>query len=313
MNKLISIIIPVYNEEKNIPVFYEKFSEVISNIKNYDFEIIFVNDGSQDKSLEKMEALSQRDPRIKIIDFSRNFGKEAAITAGINSCLGDACMMADADLQHPLEKIPEFIAKWEKGTEIVIGVRERNKGEGLIKRIGSYLFYKIINRISEMEIVSKSTDFRLLDRIVIDEFKKFTETNRMARALIDWLGFKRGYIYFKANPRLYGKPTYGFLKLTRLAFNSMVSLSLFPLKVAGYLGVTITIISGLIGIFIFFTKYIFGSMDYSWPAILALVNLFLIGIVLSCLGLIALYIANIHTEVTGRPMYIIRKKNGNRQ
>ncbi|MCX6763729.1 MAG: glycosyltransferase family 2 protein [Candidatus Moranbacteria bacterium] len=308
MSQLISIAVPVYNEEKNIPVFWHKLNEIIlSKITAYQWEVIFINDGSRDKTIEELEKLSKIDARIRIIDFSRNFGKEVALTAGLNHCRGDACLMVDADLQHPLEKIPEFLEKWEAGFEVIVGVREKNKGEGLVKRIGSYFFYKIINSIAETKITSKATDFRLLDRIVIDEFNKLPEKNRMTRALIDWLGFRRAYVHFNANPRLHGKASYSLWKLFRLAFNSFISFSLFPLRLAGYLGIIITLLSGALGLFILITKYILGTMSFSGSVILAVIILFLIGIVLICLGLIALYIANIHTEVTNRPLYIIRK------
>ncbi|HAT74782.1 MAG TPA: glycosyltransferase, partial [Candidatus Moranbacteria bacterium] len=299
MQKLISIIVPVYNEEKNIPFFYEKI-QLVLNGSSCLWELIFINDGSCDKSLVELEKISKEDGRVRVIDFSRNFGKEVAMTAGINQCAGNACVILDADLQHPIEKIPEFIEKWEAGAEVVIGVREKNKGEGLVKKIGSYFFYKMINRISDMEIITRATDFRLLDRAVIDEFNKLTEKNRMTRALIDWLGFRREYIYFEANERIYGKPSYNFFKLMRLAFNSMISFSFFPLRLAGYLGIIITIFSFLLGMFMFITNYVTRSLNFSGSAILAVIILFLIGIVLICLGFIALYIANIHTEVSGR-------------
>jgi len=308
--KTISLIIPIYNEEKNIPILYETVKKVINNT-SYSWELIFVNDGSADKSIFELKKIRNIDNRVKIIDFSRNFGKEIATTAGINNCHGDACMMIDADLQHPVELIPEFLKKWEEGAEVVVGVRKKNKGEGWVKKFGSYFFYKIINRISDMEIVSQATDFRLLDKEVINEFNKMTERNRMTRALIDWMGFKRQYISFEANERLHGEASYSFWKLLRLAFNSVISFSLFPLRIAGYLGIFITLISGLLGLFIFITKYVMGSMEFSGPAILAVVTLFLIGIVLICLGLIALYIANIHGEVSNRPLYIIRKSTSN--
>jgi dolichol-phosphate mannosyltransferase len=306
MPKLISIIVPVYNEEKNISDLYADLKELFVKL-SYDFEVIFINDGSTDKSYGILEVIAKKDQRVSIIDFSRNFGKEIATTAGVHSCQGDACIMIDADLQHPVEKIPEFIEKWEKGAEVVIGVREKNRGEGLIKKFGSYLFYKIINRISDTKIVSRATDYRLLDRVVIDEFNKLTEKNRMTRALIDWLGFRRAYVHFNANARKHGQPSYSFWKLMRLAFNSIISFSLFPLRLAGYLGIIITFLSGILGIFIFITRYITSGYYFSGPAILAVIILFLIGIVLICLGLIALYIANIHSEVNNRPLYVIRK------
>jgi len=307
----ISIIIPVFNEEKNIQPLYVELSSTISKLDNYDFEIIFINDGSTDQSLMELQKIEKQNQKIKVIDFSRNFGKEMATTAGINHCQGDACIMLDSDLQHPAEKISEFLKKWEQGGEVIIGIRKSNKGEGLIKKIGSYFFYKIINKISTTKIIPNATDFRLLDRIVIDEFNRMTERNRMTRGLIDWLGFKREFVEFDANPRINGKASYSTWKLFRLAFDSIVSLSFFPLKLAGYLGVIITVLSGILGLFMFITNYVTESLNFTGSAILAVIILFLIGIVLICLGFIALYIANIHAEVGNRPIYIIRKKKSN--
>ena len=308
MSKLISIIIPIFNEEKNIPLLFAEIKKTLASLSRYEFEIFFVNDGSEDESLVELRKIKEADGRINIIDFSRNFGKEMATTAGIHSCLGEACIMLDADLQHPVEKIADFLAKWEDGGEVIIGVRQSNKGEGLVKKIGSYFFYKLINSIADTKIIPNATDFRLLDRCVIDEFNKLTERNRMTRGLIDWLGFRREFVEFNANPRINGKATYSTIKLIKLAFNSIISLSLFPLKIAGYLGIVITFLSGCLGIFIIITRYITGTMYFSGPAILAVIILFLIGIVLICLGFIALYIATIHAEVSNRPMYIIRKR-----
>ena len=308
--KLISLIVPAYNEEENIPELYERINTFIEG-SAYDWEIIFINDGSRDRSIDRLEEISKKDLRVNIIDFSKNFGKEIAVTAGINYAKGAACITIDADLQHPIEKVTEFLDKWEKGAEVVIGVRKKNKGEGVIKKFGSYIFYKIINSISDTKIVTRATDYRLLDRLVIDEFNKLTEKNRMTRALIDWLGFRREFVFFDAGERLHGQPGYSFLKLVRLAFNSMISLSLFPLRVAGYLGIFITLSSGALGIFIIINRYLTKDFYFSGTAILAVIILFLIGIVLISLGLIALYIANIHAEVNNRPMYVVRKSRIN--
>lgn len=303
----VSLVVPIYNEERNVPELWKQLRGFFDSSK-YAWELILINDGSQDGSLEALGKIAAEDQRIRIIDFSRNFGKEMAVTAGINHAKGDACLMMDADLQHPIAKIPDFLEKWENGAEVVIGVRNRSKSDSFPKRIGSYLFYKIINSISDTRIIPQATDFRLIDRVVIDEFNRLSEKNRMTRALIDWLGFRRELVHFDANERLYGQPGYSFPKLVRLAFNSMVSLSLFPLKLAGYLGVFITLSSGLLGLFILIDRYFTNQFYFSGPAILAVITLFLIGIVLICLGLIALYIANIHSEVNHRPMYVIRKR-----
>ena len=306
----ISIVIPFYNEENNIPLVYRELKKILNNA-NYSFEIIFVNDGSTDNSSTELDKITAADHTVKVIEFSRNFGKEVAMTAGLDICQGAACILMDADLQHPVEKIHEFIKRWENGAEVVVGVRNKNKSEGLIKKAGSYLFYLTINAISETEITPSSTDYRLLDRIVIEEFKRLKEKNRMTRALIDWLGFKRDYVYFNANERLYGKPSYNYLKLFRLAVSSYISHSLLPLKIAGYLGIVITSFSTLLGLVMFVDKFFLKDpykMYFSGTAMLATIIMFLIGIVLSCLGLIALYIGNIHGEVVNRPMYIVRRR-----
>ncbi|MDD5396661.1 MAG: glycosyltransferase family 2 protein [Candidatus Moranbacteria bacterium] len=310
--KKISIIIPAYNEEKNVDLIYVELQKVFATCpKEYEFEILFVNDGSSDNTLGEIERLAGKHPEVKYIDFSRNFGKEVATTAALNNCQGDACIMVDADLQHPVELIPEFIAKWENGADVVVGVRNKNKSVGVFKKIGSVIFYKIINRIAEVKIVPNATDFRLLDRAVIDEFNRFTETNRMTRALIDWLGFKRDYINFEANERIHGEASYSFWKLFKLALNSFVSLSLLPLKLAGNLGIAITLVSGIAGFYILLGKYFFHThfaSTFSDSENLAILIVFLVGIILTSIGLMALYIANIHGEVINRPIYVVRKK-----
>lgn len=308
--RAISIIVPVYNEEKNISSFYAASEKVLGNLGR-PYEIIFINDGSCDNSQMELEKLVGNE-NVKVLEFSRNFGKEIALTAGLNHCSGEAAIMIDADLQHPVDLIPEFVTKWESGTEVVIGVRKKNKSAGFIKNWGSFLFYKIMKRIANVSLVPNATDFRLLDRKVINEFNKFTERQRMTRALIAWLGFKRDYIYFEALERNSGKASYNVRKLISLAMNSFVSLSLLPLKLAGYLGLFIVFFSiGPFGLYVFIGKYIAHwdfAMSFSGPAQLALLITFLVGIVLCSLGLVALYISHIHNEMLGRPLYVLRTK-----
>ncbi len=190
--KSILIIIPACNEEKNIRPVYDALKEVSAPFSGtYSFQILFVNDGSTDDTIGEIMKLATVDTAVRYIDFSRNFGKEVATTAGINASTADACIMIDADLQHPVGLIPEFIRRWESGFDVVIGVRNKNRSEGLIKKMGSKLFYHIINRIAEVHVVPNATDFRLIDKAVVNEFNRFTEKSRMTRALIDWLGFRR--------------------------------------------------------------------------------------------------------------------------
>jgi dolichol-phosphate mannosyltransferase len=315
--KSISLIVPAYNESANIAPLYEKLQTVLLPLRDrYAFEILFVNDGSKDTTTEEIEKLINKDDHIELIDFSRNFGKEIATTAGLNHCIGDACMMIDADLQHPAELIPDFIKKWEDGFDVIVGIRAVSKSDSWVKKIGGKIFYAIINKISDTEIVPNATDFRLLDRIVIDEFNRFGETKRLTRGLIDWLGFKRAYITFEANDRLHGTATYSVWKLTKLALHSFMSLSLFPLKVAGYIGILITSLSFISGSYIFLGKYFFKwywALTFSDSEDLAIFLVFLVGIILMSIGLISLYVANIHEEVIRRPLYVMRKSRTREQ
>ena len=311
MKKHISIIIPLFNEEKNIPLVFAELEAVFKPLAGqYSYEVIFVNDGSLDHSQEVISKLSVENPHVKYLEFSKNFGKEIATSAGINAASGDAVMMLDADMQHPVNLIPQFLEKWQAGADVVVGIRQKNTKEGFVKKFGSKLFYFLTESISETRITPNATDFRLIDRIVVEEFNKFTEHGRITRGLIDWLGYERDYVYFVANERRFGVAAYNTIKLARLLIASLVSHSLVPLKLAGYLGVLIMILSFPLGVFIFIDKYVFDNMPFffSGNAILAVIMLFLIGVVLTCLGIMALYIANIHIEVIGRPLYVVRRR-----
>lgn len=307
--KIISIVIPFHNEGKCLERLYSELKKYTKQL-NYTFEYIFVNDGSTDNGGDLVLKMIKGDCNARLLNFTRNFGKEMATTAGINNCRGDACLMIDADMQHPPRYIKEFVKKWEQGADVVIGVRNNTRSDTLIKRLGSKFFYKIINRIADTKLVPNSTDYRLLDRVVVDEFNKLKEHNRITRGLIDWLGFDTVYLKFEAAKRADDNASYSTLKLIKLAFNSMISLSLLPLKLAGYLGIFITLVSGLLGLFFLVEKYLLNGalgVRISAVASLAIIIVFLVGIMLICLGLISLYIANIYGEVIARPGYIIKR------
>lgn len=310
--KTLSIVVPAHNEAENIPILCERIVPMLESLGSaYSYEVLFVNDGSTDRTIDAMKRASVENSHIRVLDFSRNFGKEIATTAGLNHAIGDACILMDADLQHPVELIPEFVKQWESGFEVVVGVRNKSRSDSWIKRLGSTAFYAILNKIVETKIMPNSTDFRLLDRIVVDEFNRLTEVNRMTRGLIDWLGFKRTYVFFDANERLHGTASYNFWKLARLAFNSFVSLSLLPLRLAGYLGICITTVSAIAGFYIMLGKYFLHAhfaSTFSDAENLAIFIVFLVGILLMSIGLLSLYIENIHREVLGRPLYIVRKE-----
>lgn len=303
---MISLVIPAYNEEKNLPLIKKAIEKVFKKM-SYSYEIIFVNDGSSDKSLEVLKKIAEKDDYIKIIDFSRNFGKEIATSAGCHIAKGDAVITMDADLQHPPELIQKFLALWEEGAEVVYTVRKETSGVGFFKKISSSLFYWLFNKISDMKSESGATDFRLMDKKVIDTFRQLPERDRMFRGLIDWMGFRRVRVDFVAAERVNGNARYSYGKLFHLAMNSFTSFSLFPLRFAGYLGIFVVLVSGLLLSIMLLSKFwdpgLFTSL-----AIFTVGIIFLVGIILISLGLIALYIARIHTEVSGRPLYIVREK-----
>ena len=308
--QLISIIIPIYNEAPNLSHLHKALKTVLSKLP-YRFEFIFVDDGSHDDSVERLKRLAKSDRRIRIITFARNFGKEIATSAGIHAARGNAALMIDADLQHPPSLIPQFIEKWQKGAEVVVGIKQYSREEGWFKTFSSHCFYRLLRLVTTAHITPHASDFRLIDRKAINVFNRFTERNRLTRGIIDWVGFRRKYIYFEAPPRLHGKATYSYRKLFQLAFNSITAYSLLPLKFAGYLGSAILFLSTLLGLFVVVENYMLGDpygLDITGTAILAILILFLIGMVLVCMGFVALYIARIHDEVTNRPLYVVKEE-----
>lgn len=311
--KKISFVIPVYNEEAVINEFLdEHFLPVFKRIKNYKTELILVNDGSKDKSLEIIQNYAKKDKTIKVLSFSRNFGKEQALAAGLKYANGDAVVMMDADGQQPAELIPEFIRKWEEGYEAITGVRDHFTKHGLIPKLGSKMFYKLLNAMGNNRTVPGSTDFRLLDRVVVDEYNKLTEHNRITRGLIDWVGFKSTHIKYIYGERLAGKPSYTFKKLFNLAIDSFVSLSTTPLVIFGYIGMIITILSFILGMFVIIQQYILGDplgLKWNGAVQMSIFITFLVGLVLISQAITALYISHIHAETQNRPLYIVDKKN----
>ena len=307
MMKKLSVIVPVYNEEKNVSLLYQALVQIATELSNYEFEFIFVNDGSKDNSWQTLEKIAV-DSRVVAIDFSRNFGKELALTAGVQNCTGDAAIFLDADLQHPPALIPQFVKKWEHGAEVVAGIRKSTEKKSFIKDVGSKVFYALMRRFSRNVVTQNSTDFKLIDRKVINELVKFTEHNRLFRGLIEWMGFKTETIEFTAAERINGVASYSIKKLINLAVNSFTSFSLFPLKLAGYLGILTTTISFLLLCVMLIFKFILHSNMFSAISYIIVSNTFVLGIVLIALGLIALYIGQIHAEVIGRPLYVIREK-----
>lgn len=305
----IAIVVPVYREAGNLECLHQRLNEVTSPLTQVDWEYIFVNDGSPDHSLDVLRQLAERDPKVKALDLSRNFGKEIALTAGVHEAEGvDAVICMDADLQHPPELIPRLVDEWQKGAEVVATIRTSIEKQPLLRQIGSHLYYWLMSKISGLQMVSQTTDFRLYDKKVVAAFRHATERERMFRGIMDWMGFRRVYVEFKADARNDGRAGYSYLKLWHLAITSITSFSLWPLRLTGYLGVLITSTSGLLLIWMLINYAISSRWAYSPLAIVVVANTFLIGVVLMAIGLVALYIGTIHTEVINRPLYIVRER-----
>lgn len=308
---LLSVVVPVYNESEGIEKFHSQLINALSEASCEKYEIIYVDDGSRDSSLDTLKRIAKNHKEIRIISFSRNFGKEMATTAGICNASGDAVVMIDADGQHPPELIDKFLAEWKSGIQVVIGLRNSNQKEGLVKKWGSVLFYRLFNSISDAELVPRSTDFRLIDREVVNEFTRFKERQRITRGLIDWLGYKRGYISFDSPPRIAGTPSYKFSQLFRLALNSFVSLSLKPLFIFGWIGLFITTLSLIFGLFILIEQFIMGdplAIHFSGSVILGVFISFMVGILLISQAILATYVSHIHMQSQDRPLFVINKR-----
>ena len=304
--KKISVVIPMYYEEEVVDICYKR---VVNNLKKlsdkYNYEIIFINDGSKDSTLEILKKIASNDDNVKIISFSRNFGHQAAVTAGIRNVTGDAIIIMDADLQDPPELFEGMIEKWEEGYEVVYGKRKTREGESIFKLLTARMFYNTLNKLSEIEIPKDTGDFRLVDRKVIDVIATLPEHNKFLRGLFSWVGFNQyAYEYNRVN-RIAGKTKYPFKKMFKLATDGILSFSAKPLKVVGAIGFFSVIVS--IAILVYsIVSFVFklNSLTPGWTSIMCTMT-FIGGIILISLGMIGEYIARIYEESLGRPEYII--------
>jgi dolichol-phosphate mannosyltransferase len=302
----LSVVVPVFNEQAGLREFHASLQKQLVKLK-LPYEIIYANDGSTDDSPTVLKDLASRDKTVRILSLSRNFGKELAITAGIHAAKGQAVLMLDADGQHPVATIPTLVERWQSGSQVVIGVRSRDEHQGWIKHLGSKLFYKLFNAFSGSELVSGTTDFCLVDRVVVQDFVRLSERNRITRGLIDWLGYDHDYVYFAAKKRLAGQPTYTKRKLMKLAIDSVVSLSVSPLYITAYIGAVVMPLATLLALFMVVNTVLGDPLNLhvSGSAYVDVLILFLIGVVLLSQGIVGLYVSHIHAESQGRPLYIV--------
>jgi polyisoprenyl-phosphate glycosyltransferase len=304
-NMKISIVVPCYNEEENLVILYQRICEILTG---FDYEITFIDDGSKDNTLSNIITLSEQDEKVKYISFSRNFGHQNALKAGLDLSSGDCVISLDADLQHPPELIPEMIEKWINGFDIIFTIRS-DTDISFMKRITSRLFYKFTNLFSDIKISQGTADFRLMDRKVVDVFKKdFQENFLFIRGLIPWVGFKQTTINYLPNRRFKGKSKYTFFKMLNFAINGITSLSMKPLRIATFIGFVFSFFSF---IYIFYALFIFfftNKAIHGWTSVIFSV-LFIGGIQLIILGIIGEYIGKMFFEIKKRPNYIIDKTN----
>lgn len=307
MNK-VSLVIPMYYEEKVVDECYKRVKQCLENLKEYEHEIIFINDGSKDKTLELLENIAQNDKNVKIISFSRNFGHQAAVTAGLRYVTGDAIVIMDADLQDPPELIPDMLKLWEEGNEVIYAKRKTRKGESAFKLFSAEMFYKTLNALSDVEIPKNTGDFRLVDRKVVDVINKMPEHNKFLRGLFSWVGYKQIPFEYERQERFAGKTKYPLKKMLKLASDGIISFSTKPLKLVGALGIVSIAISIIILIYAF-ASYIFKSDDVSagWTSIIVAVTFFA-GVQLLSIWIMSEYIGRIYEEAKNRPEYIVDKE-----
>lgn len=299
----LSVVVPVFNEEEVLPEFHRRLSTVLDDL-SVPCEIIYVNDGSNDGSLNEMRRLKAQDTHIAIIDLSRNFGKEIAMTAGFDHAHGDAVVVIDADLQDPPELIPEMITQWQAGYDVVYAQRTSRAGESAFKKTTAHLFYRIMQKLSRVQIPRDAGDFRLLSRRAVDALAGLREQHRFMKGLFAWIGYPQKAIQYERDPRFDGKTKWSYINLWNFAIEGITSFSTVPLKAATYLGMLAAFGAFLFGVFIMLDTIFYGNPVPGYPSLLVVV-LFLGGIQLMALGVIGEYLGRMFDETKGRPLYLI--------
>ncbi|MET3688312.1 dolichol-phosphate mannosyltransferase [Priestia megaterium] len=301
-----SIVVPVYNEEEVIHETYRRLTEVMRSTKEA-YELLFVNDGSRDRTAEIIKEYSEQDPAVVLLDFARNFGHQIAITAGMDYARGEAVVVIDADLQDPPELILEMIEKWKQGFDVVYAKRTKRKGETYFKKQTAAMFYRFLRAMTDIDIPLDTGDFRLLDRKVCNQMNSIQEKNRFVRGLVSWVGFKQIAVEYEREERLAGESKYPLKKMLKLSMDGITSFSYKPLKLASYAGVTLSGIGFIYLLVVLYLKLFTDSTITGWSSLIV-IQLFFSGIILIILGMIGEYIGRIYDETKNRPLYIVREK-----
>ncbi|NUC15821.1 glycosyltransferase family 2 protein [Bacillus mycoides] len=305
MEKLISVVVPMYFEEEVAQECYNRLKSVMLQ-NNINYEFVFVNDGSTDRTMEILSEIAANDYRTKVVNFARNFGHQIAVTAGIAAAKGDAIVIIDADLQDPPEVIPELIAKWEEGYEVVYAKRKQRKGETWFKLLTAKYFYKALNYMSDIDIPKDTGDFRIIDRKVADVFNQMTERNRFIRGMMSWVGFRQTYVEYERDERFAGETKYPLKKMIKFASDGIIAFSTKPLRIVMSLGLLSVLISIIVLLYTITVKIIGNDTQTGWASIMVAITFFS-GIQLLGLGIVGQYIARIYDESKNRPIYIVKE------
>jgi len=303
----LSVIIPVYNEEKNVRLLYDRLLSVVSSLK-VKYEFVFINDGSKDKTLLQVKELGLHDPSVKYIDFSRNFGHQIAVTAGLNLCRGSRVVIIDADLQDPPELIVEMNDKMNEGFNVVFAKRKKREGESFFKLITAKLFYRLMAGVTNIDIPLDTGDFRMIDRKVVDTLNQMPEHHKFIRGMVSWIGFNQTFVEYDRDKRYAGKTGYTFRKMLRFAIDGITAFSNVPLKIAMYAGFVFSGFSFLLILYALYAKLFSSTYVQGWASIMISV-LFIGGVQLICLGLIGEYLMRMDANIRQRPLYIINETN----
>lgn len=307
-DKKITLVIPMYYEEKVANECYKRVKSNLEKINEYEHEIIFINDGSKDKTLDILEEIASKDTCVKVISFSRNFGHQAAVTAGLQYVTGDAIIIIDADLQDPPELIPDMIKLWEEGNEVIYGKRKSRDGESFFKLFTAKMFYKTLNALSDVDIPKDTGDFRLVDRKVVDTINQLPEHNKFLRGLFSWVGYKQIPFEYERKERFAGETKYPLSKMLKLASDGIISFSTKPLKIVGALGIFSIVISIILFIYALISYiFKFNNLSAGWTSIMVAVTFFA-GVQLLSIWIMSEYIGRIYDETKQRPQFIIDKK-----
>ncbi|MCZ8223512.1 MAG: glycosyltransferase family 2 protein [Microcystis sp. LE19-84.1B] len=304
-----SLIIPIYNEEETIPELYRRVSDVMDSLDD-SVELILINDGSRDRSLNLMRELQERDARVCYISFARNFGHQAAVTAGLNFARGQVIVVLDADLQDPPELIPKMIESWQAGYHVVYAQRTKRKKESWFKRLTAYVFYRLLRQLADVDIPADTGDFCLMDRQVVEVLNSMPERNRYIRGLRAWIGFRQTAVKFERDPRFAGEVKYTFKKSLALAINSLVSFSKIPLRLSTYLGLFSALIALLMALLVLYWRLQQPESPVTGLATILIAVFFLGSVQLISIGILGEYIGRIYEEVKGRPAYTIAEIAG---